>query len=60
MKTEELVERLDALSESLNGVLGRLVLYRSIPEVGEAHRKLVEAFYRMEDLIGELRGGIER
>ena len=54
MKIEQITKKLNNLSRRLDGIIGRLTVYRNIPEVGEAHTMALELGNDIDDLINKL------
>ena len=58
MTNDEIIERLDKASQTLNGIGGRLIVASMRDSViREAHKMTIDLGIEIDDLINELHGG---
>lgn len=54
MNTDQITDKLDAINSKLNRVIGRLVMFRSIPEIKNSHELLLECGNDIDELINHI------
>ena len=57
MTIEEITDKLDEINKIINGIGGRLLIFRQIPTIKEAHKMTIDVGIEIDDLINNLLEG---